>query len=58
MTGDPAQRAALEQMRELWLNLAREAADSGDDISAEFERLLDMQAEFFRPPPMASAGPQ
>jgi len=53
MTADPAQRAALEQMRQLWLNLACEGADSGDDISAEFERLLDLQTAFFRLPSAA-----
>ena len=35
------------------LNLAREGVDSGDDISAEFERLLDIQAAFFRLPSAA-----
>jgi ferric-dicitrate binding protein FerR (iron transport regulator) len=58
VAADPAHRAALEQMRQLWLNLAHEGTDSGDDIGAEFERLLDMQAEFFRLPPAAGASPQ
>jgi hypothetical protein len=60
MTADPDQRAALEQMRQLWLNLAREGADSREDISAEFERLLDMQTAFFRLPsaPAGGSSPQ
>ena len=50
---DPVQRTALEQMRELWMKLADEGEHSGDDISVEFEKLLDVQGMLLQPPAMA-----
>jgi hypothetical protein len=52
-TTDPIQRIALEHMRELWIKLATEGEHSGDDISLQFEKLLDVQGKLLQLPAMA-----
>jgi hypothetical protein len=45
---DPVKRTALEHMRELWTNLANEARDGEEDITVQFEMLLDVHAGLYR----------